>query len=171
MRSLPYYKVCWLFQQWLCFRYLTHLTLLLLILLLNYYTLLIICFTGSCSCNFCIAELSLNSAWWKQKLLALFIIMVCLVALVQCFTGSDVLRWRSFYETHDNAWKCHYREVFDNGIRETLCCLGRVKYLYILELLFAYQTSLSIFSLTSCPLITSVGLWWKKMKSIQLQGY
>ncbi|KAF7837101.1 sn1-specific diacylglycerol lipase beta isoform X1 [Senna tora] len=48
----------------------------------------------------------------------------------RCFSGSDVLRWRSFYETHDNAWKYHYREVFDNGIRETLCCLGRVKYMY-----------------------------------------
>ncbi|XP_058774543.1 uncharacterized protein LOC131648831 isoform X2 [Vicia villosa] len=56
-------------------------------------------------------------------------VLVCLVALAQCFTGSDVLRWRSFYESHDNAWKSHYREVFDNGLRETLCCLGRVKYL------------------------------------------
>lgn len=53
-----------------------------------------------------------------------------LVILIQCFTGSDVLRWRSFYSTHDTAWKAHYREVFDHGIREALCCLGRVKYLY-----------------------------------------
>ncbi|KAF6174124.1 hypothetical protein GIB67_029167 [Kingdonia uniflora] len=46
---------------------------------------------------------------------------------------SDVLRWRSFYATHDNAWKAHYSEVFDHGIREALCCLGRVKYLSVLE--------------------------------------
>jgi hypothetical protein len=60
-------------------------------------------------------------------------IIVCFVALAQCFTGSDVLRWRSFYQSHDNAWKSHYREVFDNGLRETLCCLGRVKYLTAIE--------------------------------------
>ncbi|URE04553.1 hypothetical protein MUK42_18956 [Musa troglodytarum] len=51
----------------------------------------------------------------------------------RCSTGSDVLRWRSFYATHDTAWKAHYREVFDHGIREVLCCLGRVKYLSVLE--------------------------------------
>ncbi|XP_027363289.1 uncharacterized protein LOC113870922 isoform X2 [Abrus precatorius] len=60
-------------------------------------------------------------------------ILVSFLAIMQCFAGSDVLKWRSFYETHDNAWKCHYSEVFDNGIRETLCCLGRVKYLRALE--------------------------------------
>lgn len=52
------------------------------------------------------------------------------MVIIQCSTGSDVLRWRSFYATHDTAWKAHYREVFDHGIREVLCCLGRVKYLY-----------------------------------------
>ncbi|KAL6838280.1 hypothetical protein ACP4OV_031908, partial [Aristida adscensionis] len=54
-------------------------------------------------------------------------------SLSQCFTGSDILRWRSFYATHDMAWKAHYREVFDHGIREALCCLGRAKYLTVLE--------------------------------------
>ncbi|KAK1319527.1 Disease resistance protein [Acorus calamus] len=49
------------------------------------------------------------------------------------FTGSDILRWRSFYATHDTAWKAHYREIFDHGIREALCCMGRVKYLSVLE--------------------------------------
>ncbi|KAG8054329.1 hypothetical protein GUJ93_ZPchr0001g31284 [Zizania palustris] len=48
--------------------------------------------------------------------------------IVQCTAGSDVLRWRSFYASHDIAWRAHYREVFDHGIREVLCCLGRVKY-------------------------------------------
>ncbi|KAK9289163.1 hypothetical protein L1049_017637 [Liquidambar formosana] len=74
-----------------------------------------------------------DSNRWKQHLLVFFIIMVCFVALVQCFTGSDVLRWRSFYTMQDNAWKAHYQEVFDHGIREALCCLGRVKYLSVLE--------------------------------------
>lgn len=82
-------------------------------------------------CHCCNAELNLKSDRLEQKLLASFMIMMCLVTLVQCFAGSDVLRWRSFYETNDNAWKYHYREVFDNGIRETMCCLGRVKYMYV----------------------------------------
>ncbi|XP_042491705.1 uncharacterized protein LOC122071424 isoform X2 [Macadamia integrifolia] len=68
----------------------------------------------------------------KQSLLVFFLVMVWFIVVLQCFTGSDVLRWRSFYATHDNAWKAHYREVFDHGIREALCCLGRVKY-FVLE--------------------------------------
>ncbi|KAD7117223.1 hypothetical protein E3N88_04491 [Mikania micrantha] len=47
--------------------------------------------------------------------------------------GSDVLRWRSFYTNENKAWKHHYREVFDHGIREALCCLGRAKYLNVME--------------------------------------
>lgn len=70
-----------------------------------------------------------NSSSWGQKLMVFFMIMVCFVGLVQCFTGPDILKWRSFYATQDNAWKAHYREVFDNGMREALCCLGRGKYL------------------------------------------
>nr|XP_023928217.1 sn1-specific diacylglycerol lipase beta isoform X4 [Quercus suber]XP_023928218.1 sn1-specific diacylglycerol lipase beta isoform X4 [Quercus suber]XP_023928219.1 sn1-specific diacylglycerol lipase beta isoform X4 [Quercus suber] len=74
-----------------------------------------------------------NSSSWGQKLLVFFMIMVCFVGLVQCFTGPDILKWRSFYATQDNAWKAHYREVFDNGMREALCCLGRRKYLSMSE--------------------------------------
>ncbi|XP_028759554.1 uncharacterized protein LOC114741716 isoform X2 [Neltuma alba] len=81
----------------------------------------------------CVLELDSKSSWWKQKLLALFMVMICFVALVQCFIGSDVLKWRSFYETHDKAWKHHYREVFDHGLRETLCCLGRFRYMSTME--------------------------------------
>ncbi|GAB2272644.1 hypothetical protein Dimus_007466 [Dionaea muscipula] len=58
---------------------------------------------------------------------------MCFVALLQCFTSPDVLRWRSFYDTQDNVWKVHYQEVFDHGIREALCCLGRAKYLTAME--------------------------------------
>ncbi|XP_065028265.1 uncharacterized protein LOC135651774 isoform X2 [Musa acuminata AAA Group] len=75
---------------------------------------------------------TVNQAW-KKTLVVSFLLLVWLVILIQCFTGSDVLRWRSFYSTHDTAWKAHYREVFDHGIREALCCLGRVKYLSVLE--------------------------------------
>lgn len=81
----------------------------------------------------CVLGIFSKSSWWKQILLVLFMIMLCFVALIQCFTGSDVLKWRSYYATQDNAWKAHYREVFDNGMREALCCLGRVKYLSVLE--------------------------------------
>lgn len=65
----------------------------------------------------------------KKQLLVFFMIMLCSVILLQCFIGSDVLSWRSYYVTKDNAWKAHYREVFDHGIREALCCMGRVNYL------------------------------------------
>ncbi|XP_057428068.1 uncharacterized protein LOC130721319 isoform X2 [Lotus japonicus] len=90
-------------------------------------------FSKDTTSNHCLLVLKLKSDWSNHKLLSLFIIMVCSVAIAQCFTGSDVLQWRSFYQTHDNAWKSHYREVFDHGIRETLCCLGRLKYLTALE--------------------------------------
>lgn len=79
--------------------------------------------------EFCIAGVASNGNRWMQKLLVLFAIMVCFVALVQCFTGSDVLRWRSFYATQDDVWKVHYHEVFDHGIREIMCCFGRIQYL------------------------------------------
>ncbi|XP_048127267.1 uncharacterized protein LOC115739131 isoform X2 [Rhodamnia argentea] len=81
----------------------------------------------------CILGIVSKASLWKRNMLVLFIVMVCFVALLQCFTGSDVLRWRSFYATEDNAWKAHYREVFDHGMREALCCLGRVKYLSVME--------------------------------------
>ncbi|XP_058093977.1 uncharacterized protein LOC131240008 isoform X2 [Magnolia sinica] len=74
-----------------------------------------------------------DSNGWKYSLLIFFLILAWLLVITQCFTGSDVLRWRSFYATHDHAWKAHYREVFDYGIREVLCCLGRAKYLSVLE--------------------------------------
>ncbi|XP_028106234.1 uncharacterized protein LOC114305352 isoform X2 [Camellia sinensis] len=74
-----------------------------------------------------------NGTKWQQDILVLFIIMMFYVGMVQCFTGSDILRWRSFYATEDNAWKTHYSEIFDHGIREALCCMGRVKYLNVLE--------------------------------------
>lgn len=72
-------------------------------------------------------------------MVVVFIIMACFVTLVQCFSGSDVLRWRSFYSNENKAWKRHYREVFDHGIREALCCLGRIKYLYASALLLSLQ--------------------------------
>ncbi|KAK1295543.1 hypothetical protein QJS10_CPA16g00174 [Acorus calamus] len=70
---------------------------------------------------------------WKQHLVISFLVIVWLLVIVQGFTGSDILKWRSFYATHDTAWKAHYREIFDHGIREALCCMGRVKYLSVLE--------------------------------------
>ncbi|KAG0502283.1 hypothetical protein HPP92_002355 [Vanilla planifolia] len=70
---------------------------------------------------------------WKKILVVSFLVIAWLVVIIQCLMGSDVLRWRSFYATQDSAWKAHYSEVFDHGIREVLCCLGRVKYLSVLE--------------------------------------
>lgn len=70
-----------------------------------------------------------NGSKWQRTMLILFMVIISYVGPVQCFAGADVLRWRSFYATEDNAWRAHYREVFDHGIREALCCVRRVKYL------------------------------------------
>ncbi|XP_068665380.1 uncharacterized protein [Aristolochia californica] len=74
-----------------------------------------------------------GSKGWKRSSIFLFLFLAWLLAVLQCFTGTDVLRWRSFYATHDSAWKAHYHEVFDHGIREALCCMGRIKYMSVLE--------------------------------------
>ncbi|MCE3049450.1 hypothetical protein HAX54_044833 [Datura stramonium] len=81
----------------------------------------------------CLRGILSNGSKWQHNMLIFFMVIVSYVAPVQCFAGADVLRWRSFYATEDNAWRAHYREVFDHGIREALCCLGRVKYLTVLE--------------------------------------
>lgn len=81
----------------------------------------------------CFSGLGTYANGWENHTLAFYVIMVCFLAILHCIAGSDVLRWRSFYATHDNAWRAHYQEVFDRGIREALCCLGRVKYLSVLE--------------------------------------
>ncbi|XP_062109907.1 uncharacterized protein LOC133821780 isoform X2 [Humulus lupulus] len=81
----------------------------------------------------CILGLVAGSSPWKEYLLIFFMFMACFITILHCFMGSDVLKWRSYYGTNDDAWKSHYREVFDHGIREVLCCLGRGKYLSALE--------------------------------------
>lgn len=83
--------------------------------------------------NTCLFGLVSKDTKWQKDLLVLFMIVVCLIVVVQCLAGSDVLRWRSFYTTEDHAWKTHYQEVFDYGLREALCCMGRAKYLTVLE--------------------------------------
>lgn len=81
----------------------------------------------------CLRGILSNGSKWQRNVLILFMVIISYVTPVQCFAGADVLRWRSFYATEDKAWRAHYREVFDHGIREALCCLGRVKYLTVLE--------------------------------------
>ncbi|KAH0638217.1 hypothetical protein KY289_038132 [Solanum tuberosum] len=81
----------------------------------------------------CLRGILSNGSKWQRNMLIFFMVIISYVAPVQCIAGADVLRWRSFYATEDNAWRAHYREVFDHGIREALCCLGRVKYLTVLE--------------------------------------
>ncbi|KAG0625088.1 hypothetical protein M758_2G026800 [Ceratodon purpureus] len=55
------------------------------------------------------------------------------IASAQCCVGSDVIAWRALYHDHDEAWRAHYREMFDYGIREVMCCLGRRRYLSQLD--------------------------------------
>lgn len=78
---------------------------------------------------------------WRHYAVISFLIFDWFVVIIQFFTGSDILRWRSFYSTHDSAWKAYYSEVFDHGIREALCCLGRAKYLYA----YLYSTCVSLY--------------------------
>ncbi|CAM9003168.1 unnamed protein product [Rhodiola kirilowii] len=90
-------------------------------------------FGGDMSKDCVLGRTMSNNEKWKLHTMVSFVTLACFVALLQCFAGSDVYRWRSFYMTQDKAWKAHYREVFDHGIREALCCLGRVKYLSALD--------------------------------------
>ncbi|XP_074319737.1 uncharacterized protein LOC141656661 [Silene latifolia] len=83
--------------------------------------------------NYCGVGSISNNKWWNQHLLIIFLTVASFIAIFQCFSSSDVLRWRSFYDVQDNAWKAHYQEVFDHGIREALCCLGRFKYWETME--------------------------------------
>ncbi|RDX62313.1 Sn1-specific diacylglycerol lipase alpha, partial [Mucuna pruriens] len=113
-----------MYKKWLCWSRCSFAIILLQFLSAAY---LVIHFSTSKDCvleyissiliNHCNAE-----SKWSNRCLYFFIILVSFVALLQCFTGSDVIKWRAFYETHDHAWKCHYSEVFDHGIRETLPC-------------------------------------------------
>ncbi|KAB2092204.1 hypothetical protein ES319_A02G013400v1 [Gossypium barbadense] len=70
---------------------------------------------------------------WKRKVMLSFLVMACCIAFLQCCAGSDVLRWRFYYASQDDAWKAHYQEIFDHGIREALCCMGRIEYLTVIE--------------------------------------
>lgn len=60
-------------------------------------------------------------------------ILAWAIASAQCCVGSDVIAWRALYHDHDEAWRAHYREMFDYGIREVMCCLGRRRYLSQLD--------------------------------------
>jgi hypothetical protein len=67
--------------------------------------------------------------FWLQTFLACLPVAAWVVAFAQCCAGSDVMAWRSLYRNQDEAWRAHYREMFDYGIREAMCCLGRRRYL------------------------------------------
>ncbi|XP_048500532.1 uncharacterized protein LOC104893624 isoform X4 [Beta vulgaris subsp. vulgaris] len=118
------------YKRWLWWTRFATVVTLVQLLLAMYLIFVVGSNTPSTDC----ALVSLSSTGgWKRLLLVVFLLMVCFVAMLQCFASSDVLRWRSFYDMQDSAWKAHYQEVFDHGIREALCCLGRVKYLKNME--------------------------------------
>lgn len=107
---------------------------------------------------------------WKRILLILFLVSMWVATIVQCATGSDVLRWRSFYASHDIAWRAHYQEVFDHGIREVLCCLGRAKYSYVPVLGQSYMKHLIPDNLTE-QFWTLIGVCWKMTIYVLWQSY
>ena len=73
------------------------------------------CCTGADVCLEC----------WPLMIVAIKVINTAR-RVVQCFTRSNVLKWRSFYATHNDAWKAHYQKVFDYGIHAASCCQGCV---------------------------------------------
>uniref|UniRef100_A0A7C8ZPT0 DUF7358 domain-containing protein n=2 Tax=Opuntia streptacantha TaxID=393608 RepID=A0A7C8ZPT0_OPUST len=116
------------YKRWLCWTRLASAVTVMQFLLAVWLLFMVVKMS-----NGCIIGLLTSNQLWKQNLLIVFLIVVCFVAILQCFSSADILKWRSFYETQDHAWKAHYEEVFDHGIREAFCCLGRAKYLGIME--------------------------------------
>lgn len=70
--------------------------------------------------------------WHRHFFLALALV-AWLLTIMQCCSGSNVLAWGSLYARHSEAWRAYYHEMFDYGIREALCCLGRARYINPLD--------------------------------------
>jgi hypothetical protein len=66
---------------------------------------------------------------WQKTVLVILNVFSWAATVVQCCVGSNMMAWHSLYDMHDEAWRAHYREVFNHGIREALCCLGKSRYL------------------------------------------
>ena len=60
-----------------------------------------------------------------RVLLLLLLPLSLLLSLSHCWLGSEVLSWRAFYASRDEAWRMHYRALFKSGISDVLCCIGR----------------------------------------------
>ncbi|TVU36169.1 hypothetical protein EJB05_18088 [Eragrostis curvula] len=122
------------YKRWLWWtRFGMIITMLQFVLAIYLMCIIVKDFSDGGSSKQCFSEHNQDNVDWKRVLLICFIVSMWVASIVQCATGSDVLRWRSFYASHDIAWRAHYREVFDHGIREVLCCLGRAKYSSVLE--------------------------------------
>uniref|UniRef100_A0A0E0JSA4 Uncharacterized protein n=1 Tax=Oryza punctata TaxID=4537 RepID=A0A0E0JSA4_ORYPU len=107
------------YKRWLWWtRFGVVITVLQFVLALCLLCIIVKDFSGGRSSKQCLSGQDQDNSNWKHTLLISFIIIMWVATIVQCFTGSDVLRWRSFYASHDIAWRAHYREVFDHGIRE-----------------------------------------------------
>jgi hypothetical protein len=110
---------------------------------------------------------------WNRILLIFFLVSTWVATIVQCAIGYDVLRWRSFYASHDNAWRAHYQEVFDRGIHEVSCCLGRTKYSYVpIRCWFLDEISLILVGTMLLTLFfTLPGVCWKMMIYVLWRSY
>ncbi|KAG6544343.1 hypothetical protein Mapa_014177 [Marchantia paleacea] len=82
--------------------------------------------------SFCSADVR-NEQRWLVALMVALPTLGSIIVVAQCCVGSDVLAWRLLYGAHYGAWRAHYRQMFDYGIREVLCCLGRRRYMSVLE--------------------------------------
>ncbi|KAH7441342.1 hypothetical protein KP509_03G034200 [Ceratopteris richardii] len=69
-----------------------------------------------------------STGWHRSFFLALSL-AAWLLTITQCCVGSEIFAWSSLYARQNNAWRAYYHEMFDYGIREALCCLGRAHYI------------------------------------------
>ncbi|OAE30425.1 hypothetical protein AXG93_3483s1170 [Marchantia polymorpha subsp. ruderalis] len=88
--------------------------------------------TQSNHVSFCSVD-GRNEQRWLVALMVGLPTLGSIIVFAQCCVGSDVLAWRLLYGAHYGAWRAHYRQMFDYGIREVLCCLGRRRYMSVLE--------------------------------------
>ncbi|MCO5583523.1 hypothetical protein L7F22_037434 [Adiantum nelumboides] len=84
---------------------------------------------ASISSNPCYSVDSDSEGGWHRGFFLALALAAWLLTITQCCLGTDILAWSSLYARHDDAWRAYYHEMFDYGIREALCCLGRAKYI------------------------------------------
>ncbi|BBN17699.1 sn1-specific diacylglycerol lipase [Marchantia polymorpha subsp. ruderalis] len=133
MKAAPDVNVEW-YRRWLWWSRLGITMTFLQVMSTAYLTLILgrNLSTQSNHVSFCSVD-GRNEQRWLVALMVGLPTLGSIIVFAQCCVGSDVLAWRLLYGAHYGAWRAHYRQMFDYGIREVLCCLGRRRYMSVLE--------------------------------------